>query len=276
MFVFGNEYKRSDLHAMYGGQKQGGISTPSKHDVIMLFSGEQGHQYGYRDEWTKDGLFLFTGEGQRGDTSFKRGNAAIRDHAANHKDLHLFEYIRKGYVRYVGQMIYTGYRELRRPDIDGNERRVVVFELMPIDAFDAAVLSGDKALEEQLWQEPINTLRERAIASSSTARTTAERIASVIHSSNSIRIYVLRRAAGICEACNEKAPFIATSGLPYLEPHHIQRLSDAGPDYPGSVAGLCPNCHRRAHYAKDRATFNRRLGDIVRDKEKQLDRQNSS
>jgi len=276
MFVFGNEYKRSELNAMYGGQRHGGISTPSKHDFIMLFSGEQRHQYGYKGGWTEEGLFLFTGEGQRGDMSFTRGNAAIRDHAANHKDLHLFEYIRTGYVRYYGQMINTGHHELRRPDSDGNERRVIVFELMPIDAFDATALSGDKALEKQLWQEAINTLRKHAIASSSTAKTPTERIALGRYKSNSIRVYVLRRANGICEACGEKAPFIATSGRPYLEPHHIQRLSDAGPDHPKFVVSLCPNCHRRAHYAKDRAAFNRQLGDIVRDKEKQLDRQYKS
>ncbi len=70
MFVLGNTYKRSDLHQKYGGQEQGGISTPSRHSFIMLFTGEQGQQYGYRDGWSEDGLFPYTGEGQRGDMPF--------------------------------------------------------------------------------------------------------------------------------------------------------------------------------------------------------------
>jgi len=270
MFVFGNEYKRSDLHATYGGQEQGGISTPSHHDFIMLFTGEQGHRYGYKDEWTEEGLFLFTGEGQRGDMSFVRGNAAIRDHAANRKDLHLFEYVRKGYVRYVSQMVYTGFREVRRSDIDGHARRVIAFELMPVDAFDETVLSGDKVLEEEMWQQSIDALRERAIASSSSARTPAERIALVRYRSNAIRVYVLRRANGVCEACSQDALFKTSSGRHYLEPHHIQRLSDAGPDHPKWVISLCPNCHRRAHFARDKATFNRQLARIVSEKEMEL------
>jgi len=88
-------------------------------------------------------------------------------------------------------MVYTGFRELRGPDADGRERKTIVFELMPIEAFDETVLSGDKALEEELWQQPLESLRERAIASSSSAKTPAERIALVRYRSNSVRIYVL-------------------------------------------------------------------------------------
>ena len=268
MFVFGNEYKRSDIHAEYGGQRQGGISTPARHDFVMLFTGEQGRRYGYLDDWTEEGLFLFTGEGQHGDMSFVRGNAAIRDHAAKRKDLHLFEYVRRGYVRYVGQMVCTGFREPRRADIDGNSRRVIIFELMPVNAFDETVLSGEKISDDEMWRQPIVSLREGAVAYSTTARTPAERIAFVRYRTNAIRVYALRRANGVCEGCGEDAPFKTSSGRPYLEPHHIWRSSDAGPDHPKWVISLCPNCHRRAHYARDRATFNRRLAHIVSEKEK--------
>jgi len=52
-------------------------------------------------------------------------------------------------------------------------------------------------------------------------------------------------------------------GRPYLEVYHIRRLSDDGPDDPRWVAGLCPNCHRRAHYGADGATFNTALSEVV-------------
>ena len=39
----------------------------------------------------------------------------------------------------------------------------------------------------------------------------------------------------------------------------VTRSADDGPDEPGSVAALCPNCHRRAHYAADADRFNTQI-----------------
>src|SRR5437016_13409603 len=83
MFIQGHVYRRRDLHDQYGGQRQGGISTPSQYPFVMLFTGESGEQHGYADSWSADGLFLYKGEGQQGDMAFIRGNVAIRDHMDN-------------------------------------------------------------------------------------------------------------------------------------------------------------------------------------------------
>jgi len=77
--------------------------------------------------------------------------------------------------------------------------------------------------------------------------------------SRAIRLYVLHRAEGFCEGCRAPAPFSTNEGTPYLEPHHITRLADDGPDHPARVVALCPNCHRRAHHAADAKVFNRML-----------------
>ena len=42
------------------------------------------------------GVFLYIGEGQKDDMLFVQGNKAIRDHAADGKDLHLFTYVNRG------------------------------------------------------------------------------------------------------------------------------------------------------------------------------------
>ncbi|RYE41397.1 MAG: HNH endonuclease, partial [Hyphomicrobiales bacterium] len=78
----------------------------------------------------------------------------------------------------------------------------------------------------------------------------------VFQRSADVRAYVLARAGGNCEACSAAAPFTTSAGMPYLEAHHIDRLSDGGPDDPRRVAGICPNCHRRAHFGSDRAAWN--------------------
>ena len=57
-------------------------------------------------DWTDDGIFFYTGEGQRGDMQFVRGNKAVREHFKNGKEVYLFSYgQRRGWVRYVGQMV---------------------------------------------------------------------------------------------------------------------------------------------------------------------------
>jgi 5-methylcytosine-specific restriction protein A len=132
MFTSGDIYRRRELHEKYGGQMQGGISTPAKHDFIMLFTSTTGEQYGYQDGWSGKDIYRYTGEGQQGNMNFTKGNRAIRDHLENKKALHLFEYTKTGYVRYVGEMIYRGFQYRRGPDITGNQRQIIVFELSPV------------------------------------------------------------------------------------------------------------------------------------------------
>lgn len=60
---------------------------------------------------------------------------------------------------------------------------------------------------------------------------------------------VLERANGICEKCENKAPFFRKSdNSAYLEVHHKIRLADDGDDTVENAIALCPNCHREAHY----------------------------
>jgi 5-methylcytosine-specific restriction enzyme A len=99
LFVIGQRYRRRALHERLGGQRQGGISTPHDHPIVMLFKGESGEQYGYRDGVQPDGMFWYTGEGQVGDMQVVRGNRAIRDHKTNGRSLHLFEQLGAGWVR---------------------------------------------------------------------------------------------------------------------------------------------------------------------------------
>jgi 5-methylcytosine-specific restriction protein A len=95
VFSPGQMYRRRDLHEKFGGQRQGGISTPAKAPFIFLITGDSGKQHGYADEWTNDGIFLYTGEGQHGDMKLVGGNRAIHDHRENGKALQVFEQDKK-------------------------------------------------------------------------------------------------------------------------------------------------------------------------------------
>ena len=60
-----------------------------------------------------------------------------------------------------------------------------------------------------------------------------------------------KRANGVCQYCNQPAPFIDKKGNPYLEVHHIIWLSRDGEDSTGNTVALCPNCHSRMHVLDD-------------------------
>ena len=164
-------------------------------------------------------------------------------------------------------MVCTGFQQREAPDREGHERQVIVFDLTPIGAFGTTEAGGES--EEQLWEEPLSALRARAIAAPK-AREPAERRRLNWQRSSAVRVYVLRRAGGVCEGCGQEAPFKTSAGRPYLEPQNLRRLSDGGPDDPCWVIALCPNCHCRAHYSADREQFTNRLVDVVVGREGEL------
>jgi 5-methylcytosine-specific restriction protein A len=117
----------------------------------------------------------------------------------------------------------------------------------------------DASWEDDLTRLTKEELRRRALMAPTTSVSTTERRRSAYQRSAAVRLYVLSRANGQCEACGAPAPFRTAAGRPYLEPHHTRRLADGGPDHPAHVIALCPNCHRQAHYAGDHVDFNAAL-----------------
>lgn len=271
MFIIGNEYRRRDIHAKYGGQRQGGICTPAKFPLIFIFTGKTGNQYGYIDGWQSPDVFYYTGEGQEGDMAFNHGNLAIRDHVINSEDLHLFENLKKGFVKYIGQMICIGYHVQISPDFKGNNRNAIIFEL---SRFEETLVNGESNFSievqppEMSLNTPLNELKRKALEDSVEGTTSSERLVSYRKRSSAIRLYARKRANGICELCGSSGPFLDKNGELYLEVHHLQRLSDGGPDHPERVAGICPNCHRQVHYAHDAEINNKRLLQLIQTKEK--------
>jgi 5-methylcytosine-specific restriction protein A len=67
VFEIGRVYhRRRDIHGPYGGSWQSGIAPSGDWPLVFLFTGQSGAKYGYDDERTEHGVFLYTGEGQRG------------------------------------------------------------------------------------------------------------------------------------------------------------------------------------------------------------------
>ena len=127
--------RRAQIHALYGGSWQAGICPSSTYPYIFIFSGKSGHQHGYKDGWDNPNVFSYTGEGQAGDMRFSRGNLALRDHIQNGKRVFLFEFERKGFVKFVSEVEYHDVDYFETHDTAGSTRVGIKFFFKRIGAF---------------------------------------------------------------------------------------------------------------------------------------------
>ncbi len=257
-------YKRSEIHRQFGGQSQGGISTPSKFSIIFLFHTSQGSRYGYKDGWSNNNTYLYSGEGTRGDMKFDKGNRAIKDHIQNKEQILFFEEAEKrGYYTFLGEFNCIGYTYSETIDEEEKLRRGIVFELLPITIHEDDTPESKEVLDVI----PLSERRKKAFDASNSApldEVGKKAISTYYRRIERVANYVKSRALGFCEGCGNPAPFKTKSGDPYLEPHHIIRRADKGPDSPDTVIALCPNCHKRVDHAKDGVRYNNLLGEQVR------------
>jgi 5-methylcytosine-specific restriction protein A len=145
VFERGKTYhRRTDLHDRFGGNWQSGITPCAKYPYVFLFTAPAGEQYGYQDTWLSTTQFSYTGEGQVGDMEMARGNRAIQRHAADGRQLHLFEKTdQSGYYRYLGQFRYVSHQVRRGSDVNGGERSQIVFILELVEP--ATPADGEQA-----------------------------------------------------------------------------------------------------------------------------------
>lgn len=131
--------RREDIHGRYGGQTQGGISTPASSPFVILFTGEAGSQHGYMDHWEEEdgeNILHYYGEGQVGDMQNTRGNRAILEHLQNNKRLLIFQSMGKSQpYRFLGEFGFLyAYEQSNIADTNGDLRKAIVFKLKPIEA----------------------------------------------------------------------------------------------------------------------------------------------
>lgn len=145
----GTPIKRTELHELFKGEVQGGISVSSQFPVVMLFSVAKSHdvlmaselwskeQHGYSDGWASSDhrLLLYMGQGTVGDQSpDQRGNRSVIRHVYEGRDIRLFT-PSSGVVRYVGRFICdpaAPYETQISKDRLGQPRKVLLFRLIPM------------------------------------------------------------------------------------------------------------------------------------------------
>jgi 5-methylcytosine-specific restriction protein A len=265
-FVRGESYDREDVLRFLGSrQNQSGIVFGSNPSLMALFTGGRfAKRAGYKDGGGSDGVFLYCGQGSRGDQRLAGANKVLTEHQG---EVLLFEIWKprnswKGRQRFLGEYRVLGY-EWTPGSSSRKGDRLLVFSLVPFESMPndgqlpVAATTGDD----------IAVLRAEAVAAGRLNAPVYATKSEYRARSLSVARYVLARANGICEACKKPAPFKRVDGTPYLEVHHTRRLADEGPDDIVHVAGICPNYHREAHFGPDIDGLRANLEKLVAEKE---------
>jgi 5-methylcytosine-specific restriction protein A len=126
-FIPNQIFRRSEIHDQYGGNRQSGICPSATFPYIFIFSGSQGHVHGYKDQWENKNIFSYTGEGQDGDMSFTKGNLVLREHLNMGKRVFLFEYQKKGIVKFITELEFHEFGFFATPDTKGVMREGIKF-----------------------------------------------------------------------------------------------------------------------------------------------------
>lgn len=171
----------------------------------------------------------------------------------------------KASIEFRMQNISAALYELKMPYIAGylparnigssvKEKMIALLSAEGIESLEAYVPTSDA----NILSERVSELRLRhlgAIPKGSLAPQTVTVTMTTFVRDPSVKAWVLQFAKGVCEGCGAPAPFNGTDGLPYLEVHHVMPLSSHGSDQATNAVALCPNCHRRCHYSRDRDEF---------------------
>ncbi|CAK7038077.1 HNH endonuclease [Tissierella sp.] len=256
----GQVINNDDLREIFKCGNMGGMRKSNTTNTLVIVSD---HTKGlYEDRWEGDVLH-YTGMGKNGDQgiSFAQ-NRTLYESNSNGVDVFLFEVITKRQYIYMGQVFLCDepYQE-EQPGEDGAIRNVWIFPVRLVDNQEVSMIADD--LVKQNFNEKQKKIRRMSIgeienkAKATEKKNTGTRItATTTYERNPYIIeYAKRKANGICQLCNQPAPYKNKEGEPYLETHHIVWLSKGGSDTINNTVALCPNCHRKMHildFEKDR------------------------
>jgi len=251
----GDELDNERLCQIFGCGPQGGMRRSKKTNTLVLICNHV--ESIYDDRWI-DGVLHYTGMGQSGDQSLDfMQNKTLVQSGTNSVGVHLFEVHKRRVYTYVGEVALAAqpYQE-SQTDEGGHSRKVWVFPIVPKSGV-VPPISVDVINElDQRKAKQARRLSDDEIAAKArqSGRVKVGMQAAIIKQHQRsvwVAEHAKRRAQGQCELCKESAPFIDSSGRPYLETHHIQWLARAGADTIENTAALCPNCHRRMHVLDD-------------------------
>jgi len=242
-----------ELMEIFKCSPQGGMRRSHKTNSLILVSNHI--ESIYDDKW-ENNIFHYTGTGRNGDQSFNFSqNKTLLESNTNGITVYLFEVFKQHQYTYQGvvKLADEPYFD-KQPDENLKARRVCVFPLklvqgIPIKMNSLQTLKRKSNSIFKLYKSLSNKELKKLIEEPDTNHSNNRSLSIIsrpIRRENVI-LYTLKRANGICQLCNQPAPFLNKNGIPFLEVHHIDFLSEGGSDTIYNTVALCPNCHRKMH-----------------------------
>lgn len=256
--TIGNRYNTYFIQELFQHNRYRGMRYSKTTNTLVLISDHI--KSPYEDRWI-NGILHYNGMGISGDQSFEfMQNKILFESRTNGVDVYLFEVFDSSKDKYIfmGQfeLCDTPYFQ-NQFDNTGQLRKVCVFPLKPLDldtthmAIREDLLNSAEVTKRK--NKKIQSLSNEQLKKIALAEPKISGNRNVItnhyYRSPYITEFAKRRADGICELCKQPAPFKSKDNIPYLETHHIHWLSKGGEDSIENTVAVCPNCHRKLHYA---------------------------
>ena len=249
--VPGQIFNNNDIVSIFQCAPQGGMRRSHKTNSLVLISDHTKSLY--EDRWEGE-IFHYTGMGRVGDQSLDfHQNKTLAESDTNGVNLYLFEVFKEKQYVFMGEVeLADKPYQSQQLDVENNLRSVWIFPLKlkkgsrPIEIPKEWIEIKNRHKEEKAKRLLDEELETRAIHSGSRA---IRRLTSTTSYERNpyVSEYAKRWAKGICQLCEQPAPFHDQNGEPYLETHHIDWLSRGGEDTISNTIALCPNCHRKMH-----------------------------
>jgi 5-methylcytosine-specific restriction protein A len=246
----GGRYNNDDICNAFLCSPQGGMRRSQKTNTLVLVAN---HVKSIFDDRWNGNTMNYTGMGLKGEQSLDfMQNKTLSESNTNGVDIHFFEVFTEKVYTYQGQVLLSRkpFQE-QQDDEDGNSRSVWIFPLTRTDNSTPIIpkIELDKTFEIKVKKASALSLDELKSRASKSQTKPGSRIATTTTYQRDPNVvnYTLKRANGMCELCEQPAPFNKRNGEPYLEVHHVEQLSNGGSDTIENAVALCPNCHRKMH-----------------------------
>lgn len=251
----GQVITNNELRQIFSCGLMGGMRRSKATNTLVIVSD---HTKGlYEDKWYGDVLH-YTGMGKKRDQDINAAqNKTLNESNHNGVAVFLFEVFEENNYIYRGQvrLVDDPYQQ-KQIDDEGVLRNVWIF---PVQNIDKSEVSIDKSIIDKNYEKKVKKIRKLSIQElEEKARQTQSSHPSLRCTTSQtyernpyVTEFAKRRANGVCELCDQVAPFTNKQNEPYLETHHIEWLSNGGSDTIENTVALCPNCHKKMHVVDD-------------------------
>lgn len=259
-FVVNHVYSNEDLEQAFRHSRISGMRYSSKTHTLVLISKNLKSNL-YKDKWINNVLH-YTGMGQTGDQKFKNQNKRLAESNNDPKlKIFLFEVFKEKEMTFAGQVKYVEPAYIDEEfDSENYWRKVIKFPIQLLDPTYAPPI--ENIIEEEFKIDKQIKKRSKTVKNFSQSElltkalsyskenaqnTILRKVSTQVYDRNPyIREYVKSLAHGICQLCQQPAPF-EVDGEPFLHVHHIEYLANGGHDTIENSIAICPNCHYRIH-----------------------------